>query len=61
MIQTVKHIIQSGIDGINFDLEDAAAPESELANAYSDLVALTADTLRAVLPNSQVSEAAGLV
>ncbi len=41
-------------DGVNFDLEDAAAPGSPLALAYSALVAETADAFHKRDPASQV-------
>lgn len=53
--QTVEHLIKAGLDGINFDLEEVAAPGSDMARAYTELVSLTVDMMRAVLPHSQVA------
>ncbi|KAF5828765.1 glycoside hydrolase superfamily [Dunaliella salina] len=55
VLQMVKHIIAHALDGINFDLEEAAAPGSDVAKAYTQLVGLTSEVLHEVAPHSQVS------
>ena len=44
-----------GLGGINFDWEDAAAPGSAAAAAYTQLVSETAASMRAAMPGAVVT------
>uniref|UniRef100_A0A7S3VKA2 GH18 domain-containing protein n=2 Tax=Dunaliella tertiolecta TaxID=3047 RepID=A0A7S3VKA2_DUNTE len=55
VLQKVNYIIAHALDGINFDLEEAAVPGSDVAKAYTQLVGLTAEVLHDLMPYSQVS------
>ncbi len=50
----MQHVLSRSLDGVNFDLEEAAEPGSDIAHAYTELVALTAEVLHDLNPSYQV-------